>query len=47
MPPIIYFHKDVKYVVTNILLILRTIELCIFTSVSISGGQLISMLSVR
>jgi hypothetical protein len=29
------------YVITNILLLLRTIELCIFNSVSISGGQLI------
>jgi hypothetical protein len=41
MPPTIYFHKDVNVCDKNILLLLRTIELCIFNSVSISGGQLI------
>ncbi len=30
-----------RYVVTNILLLLRTIELCVFNGVSISGGQLL------
>jgi hypothetical protein len=35
------FTEMSKYVVTNILLLLRTIELCIYNSVSISGGQLI------
>jgi hypothetical protein len=29
-----------RYVVTNILLLLRTLELCIYNSVSKSGGQL-------
>jgi hypothetical protein len=35
------FTKMLTYVITNILLLLRTKELCIFNSVSISGGQLI------
>jgi hypothetical protein len=41
MPPTIYFHRDVKVCGNNYTATLRTIELCVYHSVSMSGGQLI------
>ncbi len=40
-PNTIYFHRDVKACDNKYIVNLRTIEICIYNSVSISGGQLV------
>jgi hypothetical protein len=39
MPPTIYFHEAVRICGNKYIITLRTTELCICNSVSISGGQ--------
>jgi hypothetical protein len=41
MPPTIYFHRVVTVCDNKYIVNLRTIKVCNFNSVSISGGQLI------